>query len=212
MPSDRGDENLECVEYFNTIFGICSIFLGAYFMRRAFIAAAAAFATPLHVTIRWRFQRFHSRQALHITTIWSLFISATPHATLLEKALLQPRQAILACSTSFFSSAARASAGLLNGAALYCFLVDTEVTLLCRYDVVDQKIKKKTQREVTQLVLSRPSKLCNFIEWKDQKIIFKRCDFYRCSLCTPMQRDSHSLSDMPHCILCVGSIRATMSL
>ena len=50
----------------------------------------------------------------------------------------------------------------------------TVVTLLFRYDVVDQKIKKKTQREVTQLVLSRPSKLCNFIEWKDQKIIFKR--------------------------------------
>ena len=43
-----------------------------------------------------------------------------------------------------------------------------------RYDVVDQKVKKKTQREVTQLVLSRPSKMCNFIEWKDQKIIFKR--------------------------------------
>jgi AP-1 complex subunit sigma 1/2 len=39
---------------------------------------------------------------------------------------------------------------------------------------VDHKIKKKTQREVTQLVLSRPSKMCNFIEWKDQKIIFKR--------------------------------------
>jgi AP-1 complex subunit sigma 1/2 len=53
----------------------------------------------------------------------------------------------------------------------------TVFSLLCRYDVVDHKIKKKTQREVTQLVLSRPSKMCNFIEWKDQKIIFKRLVF-----------------------------------
>ena len=53
---------------------------------------------------------------------------------------------------------------------------------LRRYDVVDPKIKKKTQREVTQLVLSRPSKMCNFIEWKDQKIIFKRLvSFVDCS-------------------------------
>jgi hypothetical protein len=58
--------------------------------------------------------------------------------------------------------------------ALQVLQAGTVVTLLFRYDVVDQKIKKKTQREVTQLVLSRPSKLCNFIEWKDQKIIFKR--------------------------------------
>ena len=58
--------------------------------------------------------------------------------------------------------------------ALQVLQAGTVVTLFFRYDVVDQKIKKKTQREVTQLVLSRPSKLCNFIEWKDQKIIFKR--------------------------------------
>ena len=61
-----------------------------------------------------------------------------------------------------------------NGTVWHFLQVCAVVTLRCRYDVVDQKVKKKTQREVTQLVLSRPSKLCNFIEWKDQKIIFKR--------------------------------------
>ena len=82
-----------------------------------------------------------------------------------------------------------------------------EVTFLRRYDVVDQKIKKKTQREVTQLVLSRPSKMCNFIEWKDQKIIFKRCvhvDFL-CRDCLTQ------LSAMLLCILCVGLTEVTMS-
>lgn len=37
-------------------------------------------------------------------------------------------------------------------------------------------LKEKTRiiREVTTLVLSRPHKQCNFIEFKDKKIVYKR--------------------------------------
>lgn len=43
------------------------------------------------------------------------------------------------------------------------------------YSPYPSKDKKKIVREVSQMCLSRPQKLCNFLEWKDQKIIFKRC-------------------------------------
>jgi AP-1 complex subunit sigma 1/2 len=42
------------------------------------------------------------------------------------------------------------------------------------YSPYPSKDKKKIVREVSQMCLSRPQKLCNFLEWKDQKIIFKR--------------------------------------
>lgn len=38
-------------------------------------------------------------------------------------------------------------------------------------------LKEKTRmiRDITSLVLSRPQKQCNFIEFKDKKIVYKRC-------------------------------------
>ncbi|KCV70696.1 hypothetical protein H696_03049 [Fonticula alba] len=34
--------------------------------------------------------------------------------------------------------------------------------------------KNKIAREVAQLVLSRRNKMCNFIDWKDRKIVYRR--------------------------------------
>ncbi|ETV92762.1 hypothetical protein H310_12992 [Aphanomyces invadans] len=42
------------------------------------------------------------------------------------------------------------------------------------YSTVPLKDKARIIREVTTLVLGRPQKQCNFIEWKDQKIVYKR--------------------------------------
>jgi len=36
------------------------------------------------------------------------------------------------------------------------------------------KEKSRTIREVTAMVLNRAPKLCNFLEWKEYKVIFKR--------------------------------------
>jgi hypothetical protein len=37
-----------------------------------------------------------------------------------------------------------------------------------------QKEKKKIIRDLTTAVLARKPKMCNFIEWKDMKIVYKR--------------------------------------
>ena len=42
------------------------------------------------------------------------------------------------------------------------------------YEARPEKDKKKVTRELTSLVLSRKPKMCNFLEWKDLKIVYKR--------------------------------------
>jgi AP-1 complex subunit sigma 1/2 len=42
------------------------------------------------------------------------------------------------------------------------------------YTTVNQKERAKIIRELTPLVLSRPLKLCNFLDWKDTKVVYKR--------------------------------------
>ena len=43
------------------------------------------------------------------------------------------------------------------------------------------KEKARTVREVSAVVLSRQQKQCNFLEYKDKKVIYKRC----ASTCDP---------------------------
>lgn len=40
------------------------------------------------------------------------------------------------------------------------------------YEHYSTKEKTRAIRELTQLVLSRPPKLCNFIEWRDKKVMW----------------------------------------
>ncbi|KAH3763931.1 sigma adaptin [Pelomyxa schiedti] len=42
------------------------------------------------------------------------------------------------------------------------------------YTSYTMKEKQKIAREVVTIVLARPNRMCNFVEWKDMKIIFKR--------------------------------------
>jgi hypothetical protein len=37
------------------------------------------------------------------------------------------------------------------------------------------KDKARITREVTSLVLNRAAKMCNILEYKEQKIVYKRC-------------------------------------
>lgn len=37
-----------------------------------------------------------------------------------------------------------------------------------------QKEKKKITRELVSLILARKPKMCNFLEWKDTKVVYKR--------------------------------------
>ncbi|WFD40928.1 AP-1 adaptor complex sigma subunit Aps1 [Malassezia japonica] len=42
------------------------------------------------------------------------------------------------------------------------------------YGTMSQKSKSKIVKDVTQLVLARRSRMCNFIEYKDSKIVYRR--------------------------------------
>jgi AP-1 complex subunit sigma 1/2 len=38
----------------------------------------------------------------------------------------------------------------------------------------NEKEKTRAIRELTATVLARPPKMCNFIEWQDKKVVYKR--------------------------------------
>ena len=42
------------------------------------------------------------------------------------------------------------------------------------YEAIPAKERSKLTREVSALVLGRPAKQCNFIEYKDSKLVYKR--------------------------------------
>ena len=42
------------------------------------------------------------------------------------------------------------------------------------YTPMSPKESSKAVRDVCSMVIGRPSKLCNFLEWKDYKLIWKR--------------------------------------
>ncbi len=42
------------------------------------------------------------------------------------------------------------------------------------YDSFQSKEKARIMKEVALMVLARPSKMCNFIEWRDKKLVYKR--------------------------------------
>lgn len=37
------------------------------------------------------------------------------------------------------------------------------------------KVKKKITRELVTTILARKPKMCSFLEWKDLKVVYKRC-------------------------------------
>uniref|UniRef100_A0A7S4MS59 AP complex subunit sigma n=1 Tax=Vannella robusta TaxID=1487602 RepID=A0A7S4MS59_9EUKA len=49
-----------------------------------------------------------------------------------------------------------------------------KVRLTKWYSAYSQKERKKTIREVTSRVLGRPDRLCNFIDWRDYTLVYKR--------------------------------------
>lgn len=49
-----------------------------------------------------------------------------------------------------------------------------KVRLAKWYTTLSQKERGKITKEVTGLVLGRAAKLCNFVDWKDQKVVYKR--------------------------------------
>ena len=49
-----------------------------------------------------------------------------------------------------------------------------KVRLAKWYTTMSQKERAKIVREITPMVITRPLKLCNFLDWKDMKVVYKR--------------------------------------
>lgn len=49
-----------------------------------------------------------------------------------------------------------------------------KVRLAKWYTTATQKERAKVTKEVSTLVLARPLKLCNFVDWKDQRVVYRR--------------------------------------
>jgi hypothetical protein len=49
-----------------------------------------------------------------------------------------------------------------------------KVRLAKWYTTLSQKERAKIMKEVTPIVLSRAPKLCNFVDWRDAKIVYRR--------------------------------------
>eukprot|EP01012_Entosiphon_sulcatum_P058757 TRINITY_DN82913_c0_g1_i1.p1 TRINITY_DN82913_c0_g1~~TRINITY_DN82913_c0_g1_i1.p1 ORF type:complete len:154 (-),score=27.35 TRINITY_DN82913_c0_g1_i1:69-530(-) len=49
-----------------------------------------------------------------------------------------------------------------------------KVRLAKWYTPLSQKERSKAVRDVCSMVIGRPSKMCNFLEWRDYKIVWKR--------------------------------------
>ncbi|ODV91960.1 hypothetical protein CANCADRAFT_80499 [Tortispora caseinolytica NRRL Y-17796] len=57
---------------------------------------------------------------------------------------------------------------------LILFSRQGKVRLAKWFVVMSQKEKNKTAREVAMLVLGRKAKMCNFVEYKDTKVVYRR--------------------------------------
>lgn len=49
-----------------------------------------------------------------------------------------------------------------------------KVRLAKWYTTISQKDRAKVVKEVTPIVLSRAPKLCNFVDWRDGKLVYRR--------------------------------------
>lgn len=78
----------------------------------------------------------------------------------------------------------------LTGKAKFAYL--NGIPLLHRYAVDcrhlhhhHQKQKARIMKDAVQLVLNRHQKLCNFIEWKSMRIIYRRCVYSSITIIIP---------------------------
>mmetsp|Transcript_17248 Transcript_17248/g.19615 ORF Transcript_17248/g.19615 Transcript_17248/m.19615 type:complete len:156 (+) Transcript_17248:176-643(+) len=67
------------------------------------------------------------------------------------------------------------------------------------YEPIGKKEKQRLLREVSQLVISRPQKLCNFVEWKGRKVVYKRyASLYFITIIAPDENELITLETIHH--------------
>lgn len=65
-----------------------------------------------------------------------------------------------------------------------------KVRLAKWYSTYNQKERTRVVKEITPLILSRPLKLCNFLDWKNLKLVYKRyASLYFCCAVDPTDNE-----------------------
>eukprot|EP00039_Didymoeca_costata_P006160 m.87946 g.87946 ORF g.87946 m.87946 type:complete len:161 (-) comp13133_c0_seq6:5032-5514(-) len=59
------------------------------------------------------------------------------------------------------------------------------------YNAKTQKDRKKTSRDLIPIILARKPKMCNFLEWRDLKIVYKR--YASLYFCMAIEDDDNEL-------------------
>ena len=69
-----------------------------------------------------------------------------------------------------------------------------KVRLAKWYTTLSQKERAKIVKEVTSIVLPRAPKLCNFIDWRDGKIVYRRYAslYFICGIDQGKEADAHA--------------------
>mmetsp|Transcript_61395 Transcript_61395/g.194354 ORF Transcript_61395/g.194354 Transcript_61395/m.194354 type:complete len:157 (+) Transcript_61395:903-1373(+) len=74
-----------------------------------------------------------------------------------------------------------------------------KVRLAKYYTQYSQKERNKMTRDVTNQVLARQQKLCNFIDWRDKKVIYKRyASLYFVFCCDPTDNELLGMEIIHH--------------
>ncbi|GAQ90191.1 Clathrin adaptor complex small subunit [Klebsormidium nitens] len=74
-----------------------------------------------------------------------------------------------------------------------------KVRLTKWYSPYTQKERAKAIREISSSVLSRGAKLCNIVEWKDKRVVYKRyASLYFCMCIDPSDNELATLETIHH--------------
>eukprot|EP00217_Crustomastix_stigmatica_P006601 CAMPEP_0183793816 /NCGR_PEP_ID=MMETSP0803_2-20130417/3458_1 /TAXON_ID=195967 /ORGANISM="Crustomastix stigmata, Strain CCMP3273" /LENGTH=156 /DNA_ID=CAMNT_0026038203 /DNA_START=233 /DNA_END=703 /DNA_ORIENTATION=+ len=74
-----------------------------------------------------------------------------------------------------------------------------KVRLSKYYSPYSQKERTKVHKEVTSQVLARGNKMCNFVEWRQLKLVYKRyASLYFCMAVDPDDNELITLEEIHH--------------
>lgn len=81
-----------------------------------------------------------------------------------------------------------------------------KVRLAKWYSTYSQKERARVVKETTPMVLSRPLKLCNFVDWKNIKLVYKRYAslYFLCGV-DPSDNELLVLEQIHHFVECLDS-------
>ncbi|KAF8820784.1 putative AP-2 complex subunit sigma-1 [Cardiosporidium cionae] len=82
----------------------------------------------------------------------------------------------------------------------FIFLLNRQgkIRLIKFFSPIPQKERQKIPKEISQIILSRSPKLCNFVEWREYKIVYRRYASLYVALCVDQSDNELLALEMIH--------------